>query len=375
LTPLALYFHWPYCRRICPYCDFNVTRDRGQTDRQQALFEAMLTDLRTQAAWVGSRSLVSLYFGGGTPSLMQPEWVAALVTEAKRLFAHETIEITLEANPTDVEISKYRDFATAGVNRLSLGVQSLNDQALLFLGRDHRAHEAILGIGVAREVFERVSLDLIYALPDQGLDDWAQELRRAAALGVEHISPYQLSIEPDTAFGRAVRRKKWQPVPQEAAESFYFKTLEVLEGLGFTAYEVSNHAISQAAQAVHNVAIWRGADYLGIGPGAHGRFRDALGLKATIGTSDLKTYGKQVEAVGYGCAITPLSALEADEEALMLGLRMSEGVQLSRLKTLNISTIAEPLVADGFLELTPTHLMTTPKGRLVLDRLLYTLLS
>uniref|UniRef100_UPI00260CBBE3 coproporphyrinogen-III oxidase family protein n=1 Tax=Asticcacaulis sp. TaxID=1872648 RepID=UPI00260CBBE3 len=178
-APVALYIHWPYCSRICPYCDFNVTRDRGQTDTQQALFEAIRADLRTQASWLGPRRLASVFFGGGTPSLMKPDWVAALIAEAKTLFpVAGDIEITLEANPTDAEIARYRAFQAAGINRLSIGIQSLDDAALRFLGRNHSAREALTGLETALSVFERVSLDLIYALPEQSLENWEDELRR-----------------------------------------------------------------------------------------------------------------------------------------------------------------------------------------------------
>lgn len=275
MTPVALYIHWPYCARICPYCDFNVTRARdnnpGQTDTQQALFEAIRTDLRTQAQWLGPRRLVSVFFGGGTPSLMKPDWVAALIEEARTLFPVEgDIEITLEANPTDAEIARYRAFQDAGIGRLSIGIQSLDDEALRFLGRNHSAREALIGLETALSVFERVSLDLIYALPEQTLENWAKELRRAADLGVEHVSPYQLTIESETAFGRAARRGQLRIPDPEQGEAFYDTTQSVLTGLGYEAYEVSNHARGAGARSQHNINVWEGVDYIGVGPGAHG---------------------------------------------------------------------------------------------------------
>ncbi|CAL4866023.1 Heme chaperone HemW [Asticcacaulis sp. MM231] len=392
MTPLALYIHWPYCSRICPYCDFNVTRDRGQAS-QRALFEAILRDMQIQAEGLGPRQLASVFFGGGTPSLLPPAWVSELIVQAKHLFPYtDDIEITLEANPTDAEISRYEGFRAAGINRLSLGVQSLDDAALKFLGRNHSAAEAIRGIETAQKVFGRVSLDLIYALPDQTLDAWESELLAAAALGIEHISPYQLTIEQTTPFGRAVKRKLWSPPEEELAESFYFRTLDTLESLGFEAYEVSNHARGLAARSAHNVLIWEGIDYMGIGPGAHGRltrFNVASGQTrqnenaahgrltrdgvrhATIANRDLKDY----TAAKNPIESEVLSPLEAEEEALMLGLRLAEGVALNRLPTLPIIDKAAPLIAQGFMDLTPDRLRATPKGRVVLDRLLFELLS
>ena len=368
---LSLYVHWPYCSRICPYCDFNVTRDRGQAS-QRTLFDAILRDMQTQAEGLGPRKLASVFFGGGTPSLLPPDWVAELIAQAKQLFPYtDDIEITLEANPTDAEISRYQGFRAAGINRLSLGVQSLDDAALKFLGRNHSAAEAIRGIETAQSVFGRVSLDLIYALPDQTLDGWESELRAAAALGIEHISPYQLTIEQTTPFGRAVKRKLWSPPEEELAESFYFRTLDVLESLDFDAYEVSNHARGPAARSAHNVLIWEGVDYMGIGPGAHGRLtRDGV-RHATIANRDLKAYTPAENPIESEA----LSPLEAEEEALMLGLRLAEGVALDRLPTLPIREKAAPLIEQGFMKLTPDRLLATPKGRVVLDRLLFELLG
>ncbi len=369
--PLSLYVHWPYCSRICPYCDFNVTRDRGQAS-QRALFDAILTDMRRQAEDLGPRHLASVFFGGGTPSLLPPDWVAELIAQARQLFPYtDDIEITLEANPTDAEISRYEGFRAAGITRLSLGVQSLDDAALAFLGRNHSAAEAIRGIETAQKAFGRVSLDLIYALPGQTLEAWEAELRAATALGIEHISPYQLTIEQATPFGRAVKRKLWSPPEEDLAEAFYFRTQAVLERAGFEAYEVSNHARGQAARSAHNVLIWEGVDYMGIGPGAHGRLTREGIRHATVANRDLKAYTAGEDPIES----ESLSPLEAEEEAVMLGLRLSEGVALNRLPTLNIAAKAAPLIAQGFMELTTDRLRATAKGRVVLDRLLFELLS
>ncbi len=334
-------------------------------------------DLRAQAAEIGSRQLASLFFGGGTPSLMPPEWVESLINEAKALFPPHTdeVEITLEANPTDAEIARYRAFRAAGVNRLSLGVQSLDDAALKFLGRNHSAAEAIRGIETAQSVFGRVSLDLIYALPGQTPAAWRDELTRAVNLGVEHISPYQLTIESGTAFGRAVHRGAWRPVDDEAGEAFYFETQSVLESLGFEAYEVSNHARSPAARSAHNVFVWEGVDYIGIGPGAHGRLTLGGTRHATTAVSDLKAYVARVNDTGIGHDREALSPLEAEEEAVLLGLRLSEGLDLNRVPSLDLATKAAPLIADGFMALDHNRLRATSTGRVVLDRLLFELLS
>ncbi len=373
---ISLYVHWPYCTRICPYCDFNVVRDRGQAS-QRTLYEAILTDLRTQAQMIGPRRLASMFFGGGTPSLLPPEWTADLIQQAKSVFDPHTddIEITLEANPTDAEIGRFAAFRDAGVNRLSLGVQSLDNQALAFLGRNHSAEAATRGIETAQKVFGRVSLDLIYALPGQSVETWRDELTRAADLGVEHISPYQLTIEQTTAFGRAVRRGDWQPVDDETAEAFYFATQETLENLGFEAYEVSNHARGPTARSAHNVHVWQGVDYIGIGPGAHGRLTIDGVRHATTALDDLKAYTARVTETGIGHDREALSPLEAEEEAVLLGLRLSDGLELKRAPSLDLTAKAGSLIADGFLALSDNHLRTTPKGRVVLDRLLLELLS
>lgn len=380
--PVSLYVHWPYCARICPYCDFNVTRDRGQAI-QRTLFDAILTDLRSQAGTAGPRRLASIFFGGGTPSLMPPDWVAELLETATALFPSPlergeealSIEITLEANPTDAEIGRYRAFQEAGVNRLSLGVQSLDDAALKFLGRNHSATEARRGIETAQSVFGRVSLDLIYALPGQSVEAWRKELADAVALGVEHMSPYQLTIESGTAFGRAVRRGLWAPPDDETAEAFYFATQNALEGMGFEAYEVSNHARGSAARSRHNVLIWEGVDYIGVGPGAHGRVTRNGVRHATTAVSDLKTYIARVTETGTGHDSEALSPIEAQEEAAMLGLRLIDGLDLARTPDLDLATRAAPLIADGFMAIEGHRLRATAKGRVVLDRLLFELLS
>ncbi|HEY1224695.1 MAG TPA: radical SAM family heme chaperone HemW [Brevundimonas sp.] len=377
-TDVALYVHWPYCARICPYCDFTVVRDRGRTEEQAALTAAILTDMEVQAALTGPRRLASIFFGGGTPSLMPPEHVAAVIDRARTLFPPRgDIEITLEANPTDAEAERFQALAAAGVNRLSMGVQALDDAALTFLGRNHSADEARRAVAVAAKAFPRLSIDLIYARPGQTVADWTAELTQALAMGFEHVSPYQLTIEPTTAFGRAVARGAWSPPDEDLSAALYETTQSVLEGAGFEAYEVSNHARSIAARSSHNLHVWRGGDYLGLGPGAHGRL--TLGGARTATVAERKI-GDYVAGVGAGAPWTERAALsdeDAAEERVLLALRTVEGAALSDLsalgRTLDAGAFAD-LIADGFLEVEGQRVRATPAGRPLLDAVLKTLL-
>ena len=370
--PLGVYVHWPYCARICPYCDFNVFRDRGRADEQQALARAIVADLRAQAALTGPRTLTSVFLGGGTPSLMDPAWAAEIIAEASRLWAPAPdLEVTLEANPTDAEASRFAAFADAGVERLSLGLQSLDDRALSFLGRNHDAAQAIRAAGAAARAFRRISIDLIYALPDQTPQAWAEELNRGVDLGAEHISPYQLTIEPGAAFGRAVRRGVFTPPDADAAAALFDVTQDVLQGRGFTAYEVSNHARGAAAQSRHNLVYWRGHDYVGAGPGAHGRLTLKGARTATHAAPRPADYIARVAETGLGFATTEiLDATAVAEERLLSGLRITDGVARAEVAALAIDPdkIAH-LTALGLLADDPHRLRATAAGRLVLDRL------
>ena len=366
--PLGLYIHWPYCARICPYCDFNVALDkRGES---QALGQAILQDLKTQAQMIGPRRLVSIFFGGGTPSLADPAWVAELIAQARSLWPAEDLEITLEANPTDAEADRFSAFATAGVTRLSLGVQALDDDALKFLGRNHGAEEARRAAKLAASLFPRLSLDLIYALPGQTADGWTATLREAIALRPEHISPYQLTIEPGTPFDRAVGRGAFPPADPDLAATLYETTQAVLEGAGFAAYEVSNHAHGQAARSRHNLVYWRGQDYLGVGPGAHGRITSDKGRAATWTFSAIGDYRAAVDANGHGLeARDTLDPTEAAEERLLMGLRIDEGVPLAELEPLPLEALPD-LVGAGLIRREGERILATPAGRLVLDRVI-----
>ncbi|MDQ1154679.1 radical SAM family heme chaperone HemW [Brevundimonas sp. SORGH_AS_0993] len=379
-TDVGLYVHWPYCARICPYCDFNVVRDRGRTDEQDRLVEAILADLAAQRARTGPRRLASVFFGGGTPSLMRPQAVARILGAAHDLFppASPKIEITLEANPTDAEAGRFADLAQAGINRLSMGVQALDDAALRFLGRDHSADEALRAVGLARCAFERLSIDLIYARPDQRPESWATELKAALALGFEHVSPYQLTIEPTTAFGRALARGTLVPPDEDRAAALYETTQTVLSGAGFEAYEVSNHARGAAARSIHNLHVWRGGDYLGLGPGAHGRLTLEGARTATVAHRRIGDYVQGVSAGTPWVERDRLSTADAAEERLLLGLRTVEGAPASLLSDLGLSIETGPatdLIADGFLHLTAGRLIATAKGRPVLDGVLKALLT
>lgn len=375
-SDVAVYVHWPYCARICPYCDFNVVRDRGRTEEQAGLVAAILTDLNAQAELVGDRRLASIFFGGGTPSLMPPAAVAAVIEGINARFPSAgPVEITLEANPTDAEASHFSALADAGINRLSLGVQSLDDAALKFLGRNHSAAEARRAIAMAGAAFDRLSIDLIYARPDQSVADWTTELTTAVDLGFEHVSPYQLTIEPTTAFGRAAARGDWTPPDEDLSAALYETTQGVLESAGFEAYEVSNHARGVAARSAHNIHVWRGGDYLGLGPGAHGRLTLDGVRNATVTHRRIGDYVTGVDAATPWAEREVLDAEGAAEERILLGLRTVEGVESSAFETLGLSAKVAELVADGFLTNHQGRVIATVKGRPILDGVLKALLT
>ncbi|MBX9576522.1 MAG: radical SAM family heme chaperone HemW [Caulobacteraceae bacterium] len=376
-TAVALYVHWPFCARICPYCDFNVVRARGREDRPARLTAAILADLRAQASLVGRRPLASISFGGGTPSLMDPADVAAVVEAARALFpVDDPVEITLEANPTDAEADRFAAFAAAGVNRLSMGVQALDDAQLAFLGRNHSADEARRAVGVAARAFPRLSIDLIHALPGQSVADWRAALTQALNLGFEHVSPYQLTIAQGTAFARAVGRGDWSPPDEDLAAALYETTQETLGAAGFDAYEVSNHARGVDARSAHNLHVWRGGDYLGVGPGAHGRLTlDGVRI-ATVAHRRVDAYLAGVEAGSPWEERAELSPQEAAEERVLLGLRTVEGVPLTVLDVLPAT--ARPLaemVQEGFLTVAEGRVIATPAGRPLLDAVTARLLT
>jgi putative oxygen-independent coproporphyrinogen III oxidase len=322
----ALYIHWPFCQSKCPYCDFNShVRDRVD----HALWErALLADLRFEASLAGQEPLESVFFGGGTPSLMPPALVAKLLAEAERLWGFAPgIEITLEGNPTSIEAANYAELAAAGVNRVSLGLQSLDDSALKFLGRQHDTNEAAKALHVAQSCFSRVSFDLIYALPDQTPAQWQSELTRALGFGTSHLSLYQLTIEPGTRFESMVRRGEFTPLDNDAAGDLFTLTRELTASAGLPAYEVSNHACL-GEESHHNLTYWRYQDYCGIGPGAHGR----RGGLATVRHKKPENWLAAIECQGDGIAeARPLGTHEQASEAMLMGLRLREGIDLAAM--------------------------------------------
>lgn len=326
----GLYVHWPFCKSKCPYCDFNShVRDTIDHARWR---DALLRELEVTAAELGPKRLNSIFFGGGTPSLMAPETVAAVIERATALWlGAPDLEITLEANPTSVEADKFRAFAGAGVNRVSLGIQSLNDDALRFLGREHSAGEARGAIELAARTFDRYSFDLIYARPGQAVGGWRPELEQALVLAGDHLSLYQLTIEPGTAFYTKERLGELHLPVDEVAAALYEETQAIMADHGRPAYEISNHA-QPGAECRHNLVYWRYQDYAGIGPGAHGRVTLNGAKTATTRARLPEKWLAAVEAQGHAeLDRTPVSTDQRVEEAVMMGLRLTEGVPLARL--------------------------------------------
>ncbi|MGE8140869.1 radical SAM family heme chaperone HemW [Novosphingobium sp. NPDC080210] len=317
----ALYIHWPFCLAKCPYCDFNShVRDSVDHDAWQA---ALLADMRHENEVAGGEALDSIFFGGGTPSLMPPALVETLLREAERLWGFAPgIEITLEGNPSSVEAANYAALASAGINRVSLGLQSLDDSALRFLGRLHNADEGLRALDVAQQRFARVSFDLIYALPGQTAEDWERELARALSFGTGHLSLYQLTIEPGTRFATMVRQNDFRPLDDDAAADLFDLTRRMTAAAGLPAYEISNHA-RPGEESRHNLTYWRYHDYCGIGPGAHGR----RGGMATVRHKKPENWLGAVSDKGNGLAEErPLSQGDQASEALLMGLRLREGI-------------------------------------------------
>lgn len=326
----ALYIHWPFCLAKCPYCDFNShVRERVE----HGLWErSLLADMRREAEVAAkvtdNEALTSIFFGGGTPSLMPPALVERLLREAERLWGFAPgIEITLEGNPSSVEAANYAALASAGINRVSLGLQALDDATLRFLGRLHDAAEGLAALDVAQRHFERVSFDLIYARPGQSAAQWEAELARAMSFGTGHLSLYQLTIEPGTRFATMVRQRDFVPLDDDAAGDLFVLTREMTEAAGIPAYEISNHA-RPGEESRHNLAYWRYDDYCGIGPGAHGR----RGGLATVRHKKPENWLAAVEREGDGIAeMRVLSASEQASEAMLMGLRLAEGVDLAAM--------------------------------------------
>lgn len=369
----ALYIHWPFCAKKCPYCDFN-SHVRARVD-EAAWGEALLADMRAEAEVAGGETLTSIFFGGGTPSLMPPALVAALLAEAERLWGFDpAIEITLEANPSSVEAANFAALAGVGVNRVSLGVQSLDDGELRFLGRLHGADEALAALETAQAHFSRVSFDMIYALPGHTPELWHDRLTRALSFGTGHLSLYQLTIEPGTRFASDVRRGRLVPLDDDEAAQLFDITQELATAAGLPAYETSNHA-RKAEESRHNLAYWRYQDYAGIGPGAHGR----RGGVATVRHKKPENFLKAIATQGNGIAeARTLAVPEQAAESLLMGLRLTEGVDLAALSgrfTLPRTGLVDEaaltrLCKLGLMWAEGTRIGVEPAGRGVLDALL-----
>ncbi|WP_341713473.1 radical SAM family heme chaperone HemW [Erythrobacter sp.] len=370
----ALYIHWPFCLAKCPYCDFNshvrAAADIGDWET------ALLADMRHEASnGTTEESLASIFFGGGTPSLMPPALVARLLTEVEALWGFDPeIEITLEANPSSVEAANFAALATAGVNRVSLGVQSLRDEVLRFLGRLHDVGEAFQAIETAQSHFDRVSIDLIYARPDQTAEQWAGELGEALSLGTDHLSLYQLTIEPATRFATDVRRGVFTPLDDDHAADLFAVTRDMTTSAGLPAYEVSNHA-RPGQESRHNLTYWRYQDYVGIGPGAHGR----RGNAATVRHKKPENFLAAVASTGHGIAEErSLERHEQASEALLMGLRLAEGIDLTGLA--RRFDVEQPRLIDdaklalyrdlGLMWSGEGRIGVTPQGMPLLDALL-----
>ncbi|HEX8937938.1 MAG TPA: radical SAM family heme chaperone HemW [Sphingomicrobium sp.] len=368
---LALYVHWPFCVSKCPYCDFNshvrATIDQGQWR------EALLADVAHEAQLLPGRRLTSIFFGGGTPSLMDPETVEAVIAAATaRWTPAADIEITLEANPNSVEAARFADLARAGVNRLSLGLQSFDDGELLFLGRAHSSREGFEALEIAQRNFRRVSFDLIYGLPEETETNWSMRLAQALSLGTSHLSLYQLTIEAGTRFASMVARHQFEPLDPDTAAALYELTDAMTSAVGMPAYEISNHARS-GCESRHNLTYWRYGDYAGVGPGAHGR---RLGQRS-VRHKKPENFLSAIRRNGNGIAEeAALSAAEAVDEALVMGLRLSEGIDTARIaERFGVPNIVDwsrvdRLVGSGHLTREDRRIALTAKGRLLLDHIL-----
>jgi oxygen-independent coproporphyrinogen-3 oxidase len=375
----GVYVHWPFCAAKCPYCDFN-SHVRGTID-QARWARALIAEIGAAAAEVPGRVVDTVFFGGGTPSLMPPETVAAVLAAiATGWTLAPEAEVTLEANPTSVEAGRFRGYREAGVNRLSMGVQALDDADLRTLGRLHGVAEAERAFDLARAIFPRVSFDLIYARQGQTLAGWRAELRRALAMAIDHLSLYQLTIEQGTRFGELAARGRLRGLPEAGlAADMYAATQEICATAGLAGYEISNHA-RPGAESRHNLVYWRYGDYAGIGPGAHGRLTVGGRRLATEAIRAPEEWLAAVESEGSGCAgRATVAPGEQADEMLMMGLRLAEGVDPRRFATLAGARLRSDRVAElaelELVEASPERLRVTPAGRPVLDAVLRRLLA
>ena len=362
---LALYIHWPFCVSKCPYCDFN-SHVRESVD-QQAWREALLADLAHEATAAPAGRIGSIFFGGGTPSLMPPATVAALIEAADRHWGLAgDVEVTLEANPSSVEAARFADLAAAGVNRVSLGLQSLDEAALRFLGRAHGVDEGLAALATAQAAFARVSFDLIYALPGQSERSWAGELARALSFGTGHLSLYQLTIEPGTRFAALAAKGALAVTDPDRAAALYEITQEATAAAGLPAYEISNHA-RPGEESRHNLAYWRYRPYLGVGPGAHGR----RGGLATLRHRKPENWLKAIARNGHGISEeSALAPRDAALERLLMGLRLREGIEEAGVAAVLDRAGLARMEKQGFVDCADGRLAVRPAGMLLLDAIL-----
>jgi putative oxygen-independent coproporphyrinogen III oxidase len=370
--PFGVYVHWPFCLSKCPYCDFNSHVRHAPVDEAR-FARAFAREIETTAARIGDRDVASIFLGGGTPSLMQPQTVGAILDAIGRHWrVTDDVEVTLEANPTSVEATRFRGYRTAGVNRVSLGVQALDDASLQALGRLHSAREALDAVAIARAAFDRYSFDLIYARPEQTPQMWAQELKQAISEAAEHLSLYQLTIEPDTPFFGLHAAGKLKTPDEATARALYDVTQEVCARQGLPSYEISNHA-RPGAECRHNLIYWRGQEYAGIGPGAHGRL-DIDGTRHAVATEKHpEAWLMRVESTGHGITTDDiLNSEERADEFLLMGLRLAEGIDPDRYRELSGRPLDPGRIAllqdEGAITVDPGgRLRVTQAGFPVLD--------
>lgn len=370
----ALYVHWPYCAKICPYCDFNVYAAKGRD--ASVLADALVADLLAHKTGLDEHPpLDSISFGGGTPSLMPPGQMHRVIEAARELFGLKTdVEISLEANPNDVTAQSAAAWRDIGINRLSVGVQSLRDDALQFLGRDHDAAGAMRAIKTAMSYFPSVSIDMIYARPGQSGVMWEEELAEAFALNVHHLSLYELTIGPDTAFGKAAQRGHLIPMGDEGQALLYELTEDLTREAGYEAYEVSNHARNPFHRSRHNSIYWASGDWIGIGPGAHGRLSLEGGRIATEAEKRPSAYIERVESGATGWPVRDaLSAQDVARELVSMGLRDLQGVERARIEALKGEQVSpdklDAFMQEGWIACENGRIALTPPGRLLADAL------
>ena len=375
----GLYIHWPFCQSKCPYCDFN-SHVSSNID-QEAWTEAYLSEISNNYHFSSEKVLNTVFFGGGTPSLMPSKTIETIITHILSLWkTSNQLEITLEANPTSIDVSRFKEYRSAGVNRVSVGVQSLDDTSLKYLGRLHTGKDAIIAVQTAQSVFDRVSFDLIYARQNQTIKAWEQELLSALSLGTNHMSLYQLTIEDGTVFGDRAKIGKLPGLPSEdLSADMYTLTQEIMSSNRLPLYEVSNHAFP-GEESRHNLIYWRGGDFIGIGPGAHGRYYQGPKRKATVMTKNPNKWLSQIKRLGHGAE--PSTVLSKSDEALeylMMSARLVEGTDLKFLDTLDLNLLnynnIKGLKKLGLIFVENERMVVTPEGRPVLNSVLSELIS